>query len=131
MGGASTSGAFAVPVTSTLDGSIRATGTIAPEFGGAGITLPFSASSVMVYGNSTGAYGKITVSPITSGTSTNAVVPNQTRLFNPSLAMHDSVQDWVDGDYFIPNTSKLLFMGRNALNLQYEMYHVFDKGAAQ
>jgi hypothetical protein len=45
--------------------------------------------------------------------------------------MHDSVQDWVDGDYFIPNTSKLLFMGRNALNLQYEMYHVFDKGAAQ
>jgi len=131
MGGAATSGAFAVPVYSTLDGSIRTSGVIAPEFGGAGITLPFNANSVMVYGNSVGAYGKITVTPITGATSTNNVVPNQTRVFSPSLAMHDSVQDWVDGDYFIPNTSKLLFMGRNALNLNYELYHVFDKGAAQ
>jgi hypothetical protein len=131
MGGAASSGAFAVPVYSTLDGNIRSSGVIAPEFAGQGITLPFNANSVMVYGNSVGTYGKITVTQITAGTSTNTVVPNQTRLFSPSLAMHDSVQDWVDGDYFIPNTSKLLFMGRNALNLQYEMYHVFDKGAAQ
>jgi hypothetical protein len=117
--------------TSTFDGQPRTMGTVGLDFGNQGITLPFSANSVMVYGSSTGYYGKITVTQITAGTSTNTVVPNQTRLFSPSLAMHDSVQDWVDGDYFIPNTSKLLFMGRNALNLQYEMYHVFDKGAAQ
>jgi hypothetical protein len=117
--------------TSTLDGQPRTMGTVGLDFGNQGITLPFSANSVMVYGSSTGYYGKLAVTSITAGTSTNTIVPNQTRIFSPSLAMHDSVQDWVDGDYFIPNTSKLLFMGRNALNLQYEMYHVFDKGAAQ
>jgi hypothetical protein len=117
--------------TSTLDGNIKSFGTVAPEFSLAGITLPFNANSVMVYGSSTGYYGKLAVTAISAGTSTNTVVPNQTKLFDPSLSMHDSVQDWVDGDYFIPNTSKLLFLGRNGMNLQYEMYHVFDKGAAQ
>lgn len=116
---------------STIDGNTRTIGTAAPEFVGQGITLPFSANSIMVYGNSTGYYGKVAVTAISAGTSTNTIVPNQTRVFSPSLAMHDSIQDWVDGDYFAPNTSKLLFMGRNSLNLQYEMYHVFDKGLAQ
>ena len=131
MGGANTSGAFATPVYSTFDGNILSSGVIAPEFAGQGVTLPFNANSVMVYGNSTGAYGKLAVTAITGGTSTNTIVPNQTRLFTTSFAMHDSIQDWVDGDYFVPNTSKLLFMSRNGINLQYEMYHVFDKGAAQ
>ena len=117
--------------TSTFDGNPRTIGTVAPEFAGAGITLPFSANSVMVYGSSTGYYGKLAVTAISAGTSTNTIVPNQTRLFTNSLAMHEPIQDWVDGDYFIPNTSKLLFLGRNGMNLNYEMYHVFDKGAAQ
>jgi hypothetical protein len=131
LGGVVTPGNSAAAATATADGNIKNFGVVAPEFGGAGITLPFSANSVMVYGNSTGYYGKLAVTSISAGTSTNTVVPNQTRLFAPNLAMHDSVQDWVDGDYFIPNTNKILFMGRNGLNLNYEMYHVFDKGAAQ
>jgi hypothetical protein len=118
-------------VFSPIDGAIRSNGTVAPEFNGSGITLPFNANSIMICGNSANSYGKLVFTASSAGTSTNATVPNQMRLFNPSLAMHEPIQDWVDGDYFVPNTSKLLFMGRNLINLNYEMYHVFDKGAAQ
>jgi hypothetical protein len=118
-------------VNATVDGNVKNIGRISTEFNGAGITMPFSANSVMICGNSVGACGKVTFAPATAITSTNNTIPNQTRVFAPDLAMHEPIQDWVDGDYFAPNTNKILFMGRNGLNLNYEMYHVFDKGAAQ
>lgn len=116
---------------STIDGNVRNTGAIGAEFNGAGIAMPFSANSIMICGNSTGAYGKLVFTPSTALTSTNSTIPTQSKTFASSLAMHEPIQDWVDGDYFAPNTNKILFMSRNGLNLQYEMYHVFDKGAAQ
>lgn len=118
-------------VNSTIDGNVSNIGAISAEFNGAGIAMPFSANSVMICGNSVGAYGKLVSTPSTAVTSTNNTIPNQTRTFSSILAMHEPIQDWVDGDYFAPNTNKILFMARNGLNLQYEMYHVFDKGAAQ
>jgi hypothetical protein len=118
-------------VSSTVDGNVRNIGAISAEFNGSGITLPFSANSIMICGNNTGSYGKLVVTIPTAVTSRNNTILNQTPVFTQSFAMHDQIQDWVDGDYFAPNTNKILFMSRNALNLQYEMYHVFDKGAAQ
>lgn len=104
---------------------------VGAEFNGFGITMPFTANSIMIYGNTVSSYGKLTFTPSRAASSTNATTINQPRVFSPDLAMHDPIQDWVDGDYFAPNTNKILFMGRNNLNLNYEMYHVFDKGAAQ
>jgi hypothetical protein len=118
-------------VNSTLDGIPRNIGVISAEFNGSGITMPFSANSVMIYGNNANSYGKLVFTSPTAGTSRNSTIPNQTRIFSPSFAMHEPIQDWVDGDYFAPNTDKILFLGQNGINLQYEMYHVFDKGAAQ
>ena len=115
----------------TVDGNVTAMGAISAEFNGAGITMPFSTNSVMICGNSVGACGKLIFTPASAITSTNNTIPNQTRTFGSSVSMHAPIQDWVDGDYFAPNTNKILFMGRNGMNLQYEMYHVFDKGAAQ
>jgi len=104
---------------------------VSAEFNGFGVTLPFTANSIMVYGNTVNSYGKLTFTPSYAASSTNSTIINQPRVFTPSLAMHEPIQDWVEGDYFAPNTNKILFMGRNSLNLNYEMYHVFDKGAAQ
>jgi hypothetical protein len=129
--GAYQTGVTSALVNATVDGNVKNIGAISSEFNGAGITMPFSANSVMICGNSVGACGKVTFAPATAITSTNNIIPNQTRTFGSTLAMHEPIQDWVDGDYFVPNTNKILFMGRNNLNLNYEMYHVFDKGAAQ
>lgn len=118
-------------VNSTIDGNVRNTGAIGAEFNGAGIAMPFSANSIMICGNSTGAYGKLVFTPSTALTSTNSTIPTQSKTFASSFSMHEPIQDWVDGDYFVPNTNKILFMGRNSVNLEMEMYHVFDKGAAQ
>ena len=125
------SGISSALVNSTLDGIPRSIGVISAEFNGSGITMPFSANSVMICGNTANSYGKLVFTSPTAGTSIGSTIPNTTRIFSPSLAMHEPIQDWVDGDYFAPNTNKLLFMGQNNVNLNYEMYHVFDKGAAQ
>jgi hypothetical protein len=129
--GAYQSGVTSNLVNATVDGNIKTIGAISGEFAGAGITMPFNANSVMLCGNNVGACGKVTFTPATAITSTNNAIPNLTRAFTAALAMHEPIQDWVDGDYFAPNTNKILFLGVNRLNLQYEMYHVFDKGAAQ
>jgi hypothetical protein len=129
--GAYQSGITSALANATVDGNIKNIGAISAEFNGAGITMPFSANSVMICGNNVGACGKVTFAPATAITSTNNIIPNQTRTFGSTLSMHEPIQDWVDGDYFAPNTNKILFMGRNGLNLNYEMYHMFDKGAAQ
>jgi len=129
--GAYQTGVTSALVNATVDGNIKNIGAISAEFNGAGITMPFSANSVMICGNNTGAYGKVTFAPATAITSTNNIIPNQTRTFTSTFSMHEPIQDWVDGDYFAPNTNKILFMGVNRANLNYEMYHVFDKGAAQ
>jgi hypothetical protein len=118
-------------IKSSIDGSIRTAGAVSADFAGAGITMPFSANSNMICGNGVGSVGKVIFTVVNAVTSTNNTIPNLTQTFTVSLAMHEPIQDWVEGDYFVPNTSKILFMGRNALNLQYELYHVFDKGAAQ
>lgn len=129
--GAYQTGVTSALVNATVDGNIKNIGAISAEFNGSGITMPFSTTSIMICGNSVGACGKVTFAPATAITSTNNTIPNQTRTFASTLAMHEPIQDWVDGDYFAPNTNKILFMGRNGANLNYEMYHVFDKGAAQ
>ena len=130
--GATSSGTTTSAIYATIDGIPKSfQNQINADFDGAGITMPFSANSVMIYGNSVNSYGRLTVTPARAASFTNNTLLNQARVFNPSLAMHEPIQDWVDGDYFAPNTSKLLFMGQNSMNLQYEMYHVFDKGAAQ
>jgi hypothetical protein len=129
--GAYQSGVTSNLVNATVDGNIKSIGAISGDFAGAGITMPFSANSVMICGNNVGACGKVTFAPATAITSTNNTIPNQTRTFTSTLSMHEPIQDWVDGDYFAPNTNKILFMGVNRLNLNYEMYHVFDKGLAQ
>jgi hypothetical protein len=129
--GAGTTGAFTSAVSGTNDGNPKSFGSVGSDFNGSGITMPFNANSVMICGNGVNYYGKLATVSGAAATFTNNSLLNQTRAFAPSLAMHDSIQDWVDGDYFAPNSSKILFMGRNNLNLNYEMYHVFDKGAAQ
>jgi hypothetical protein len=126
------SGVFRSAVVSWPDGNPATfSAQISPEFNGPGITMPFTANSIMVYGNTVNSYGKLTFTPSHAASSTNSTIINQPRVFNPGLAMHEPIQDWVEGDYFAPNTDKILFVGRNSLNLNYEMYHVFDKGAAQ
>jgi hypothetical protein len=129
--GAYQTGVTSALVNATVDGRVKNIGAISAEFNGSGLTMPFSTNSVIICGNNVGACGKVTFAPATAITSTNNTIPNQTRTFAATLAMHEPIQDWVDGDYFAPNTNKILFMGRNGLNLNYEMYHVFDKGAAQ
>ena len=129
--GAYQTGVTSALVNATVDGRVKNIGAISAEFNGSGLTMPFSTNSVIICGNNVGACGKVTFAPATAITSTNNTIPNQTRTFTSTLAMHEPIQDWVDGDYFVPNTNKILFMGRNGLNLNYEMYHVFDKGAAQ
>lgn len=130
--GPSSSGVTTTAIYATIDGVPKSfQNQIAADFDGAGITMPFSANSVMICGNSINSYGKLTITPSRASSSTNNTLLNQARVFNPSLAMHEPIQDWMDGDYFAPNTSKLLFVGQNSMNLNYEIYHVFDKGAAQ
>jgi hypothetical protein len=130
--GPQSSGTLTSAIYGTIDGVPKSfQNQVSPEFNGAGITMPFNANSVMICGSNTNCYGKLTVTPAASATFINNTIRTQTRAFNTNLSMHEPIQDWVDGDYFAPNTSKILFLGRNITNLQYEMYHVFDKGAAQ
>lgn len=130
--GPQSSGVMTTAIYATIDGVPGSfQNQIAIDFDGAGITMPFSANSVMICGNSINSYGKLTITPARAATFTNNTLLTQTRTFAPNLAMHEPIQDWVDGDYFAPNTNKILFMGRNLMNLNYEIYHVFDKGAAQ
>lgn len=119
-------------IYSGVDGNLRTyTSITSPEIAGAGILLPFNQNSIMVCGNSNNYYGKITVSPASVACSQNTMIFDGARNFAPAFSMHEPIQDWVDGDYFAPNTDKILFVGRNSVNLEMEMYHVFDKGAAQ
>ena len=129
---AQTSSTFTAAVYAGVDGSPRVySSPIGPEYNGTGITMPFSATSVIICGNGVNYYGKLTINPAYAGTPTNNTIPNQVRAFTPTLSMHEPIQDWVDGDYFAPNTRKILFFGYNTMNLEMEMYHVFDRGAAQ
>jgi len=131
-GTTSSAGTFTSANIAALDGNPRSfQGQISDEFNGYGITMPFTSNSVMICGDSVNCYGKLTISSARAATSTNNTISNLTATFTPQVSMHEPIQDWVDGDYFAPNTNKILFLGQNILNLQYEMYHVFDKGAAQ
>lgn len=129
---AQTSSTFTAAVHAGIDGSLRVyQSQIGPEYSGAGIAMPFSANSIMICGNGVSYYGKLSITPSWAGSPTNNTIPNQVRVFSPGLSMHEPIQDWVDGDYFAPNTRKILFFGYNTMNREMEMYHVFDRGAAQ
>lgn len=130
--GGGSSGTMPSVIYSGVDGGTRTiTGSAPFDFNYSAITLPFSQNSIMVVGNTTNYFGKATVTASTCAFSTNSTTLGTGKTFAASLSMHDQIQDWVDGDNFAPNTNKILFLGRNQNNLRYELYHVFDKGAAQ
>jgi hypothetical protein len=132
MGSTGGSGSLGSISYSGPDANIRTIGSVsADNFNATGITLPFNQNSVMVIGNNMGYFGKATVTPSTATFSENPTILGPTKSFAPSLSMHCNIQDWVESDNFVPNSDKILFFGRNASNLRMELYHVFDKGAAQ
>ena len=130
--GSQSSSTFTAAIYAGVDGSPNTySSQIGPEFNGTGIAMPFSANSIMICGSTVNYYGKLAVTPSYAATSTNSTIPNQARAFAADRSMHEPIQDWVDGDYFAPNTRKILFFGNNRVNYEMELYHVFDRGAAQ